>query len=53
VEDEFMAALATIDVLKESECVVVGTVARLDPALLVARSEALDAAVLDINIAGG
>jgi AmiR/NasT family two-component response regulator len=53
VEDEFLAALTTVDFLESIGCEVVGPAARLSPALELAQSEALDAAVLDINIAGG
>jgi CheY-like chemotaxis protein len=52
VEDEFLAALTTVDFLESLGCEVVGPAARLSPALELARSEVLDAAVLDINIAG-
>jgi CheY-like chemotaxis protein len=52
VEDEFLAALTTVDFLESIGCEVVGPAARLSPALELAQSEALDAAVLDINIAG-
>jgi DNA-binding response OmpR family regulator len=52
VEDEFLAALTTVDFLESIGCEVVGPAARLATALEFARSEPLDAAVLDINIAG-
>jgi CheY-like chemotaxis protein len=52
VEDEYLTALTTIDFLERIGCHVVGPAARLPAALDLARSEALDAAVLDINIAG-
>ena len=52
VEDEFLAALTTVDFLESIGCEVVGPAARLAPALALAQSETLDAAVLDINIAG-
>jgi CheY-like chemotaxis protein len=52
VEDEYLAALTTIDFLQRIGCQVVGPAARLPAALQLARTEALDAAVLDINIAG-
>lgn len=51
VEDEFLAALATIAVLDAIGCEVVGPAARLSTALDFARSEPLDAAILDINVA--
>jgi CheY-like chemotaxis protein len=52
VEDEYLAALTTIDFLERIGCEVVGLAARLPAALQFVRTEALDAAVLDINIAG-
>jgi DNA-binding response OmpR family regulator len=52
VEDEFLAALATADFLKSVGCDVVGPAARLGAALHLARSEPLDLAVLDMNLAG-
>jgi DNA-binding response OmpR family regulator len=50
VEDEFLAGLTTIDFLESIGCEVVGPVARLAHALDLARSEPLDAALLDINL---
>ena len=52
VEDEFLAALTTVDLLESIGCEVVGPASRLAEALGLALSEPLDAAVLDINIAG-
>ena len=52
VEDEFLVALTTIDFLERLGCEVVGPAASLPVALELARSETLDAAVLDMNIAG-
>jgi hypothetical protein len=52
VEDEFLAGLTTIGVLEGFGCEVVGPVARLAMALRLAKFETLDAAVLDINVAG-
>ena len=52
VEDDFLVSLTTIDFLESNGCVVVGPAARLEAAFEFARSESLDAAVLDINIAG-
>jgi two-component system, chemotaxis family, sensor kinase Cph1 len=51
VEDEYLAALATIDFLESIGCEVVGPAARLSDALYLAHSEDLDAALLDINLA--
>ena len=53
VEDETLIAILIEEALQELGCVVVGPVARLDAALRLAGSEALDAAVLDVTIRGG
>jgi two-component system, chemotaxis family, sensor kinase Cph1 len=52
VDDEFLVALATADALESVGCEVVGPVSQLATAFQLAHSELLDAAVLDINIAG-
>ena len=52
VEDEFLVALATIDLLESIGCEIVGPAARLSAAVQLAQFEPLDAAVLDIDIAG-
>ena len=52
VEDEFLVSLTTIDLLESIGCEIVGPTARLAAAVQLAQSESLDAAVLDINIAG-
>ena len=52
VEDEFLVSLATTDLLESIGCEIVGPAAKLGQALQLAQSESLDAAVLDINIAG-
>jgi len=52
VEDEYLAALTTIDFLESLGCRVVGPASRLPAALQLARTETVDAAVLDINLAG-
>lgn len=52
VEDEFLVSLTTVDFLESLGCEVVGPAARLAVAVQLAQSESLDAAVLDINIAG-
>jgi two-component SAPR family response regulator len=51
VDDEFLAGLSAIDFLQSIGCEVVGPAARLGQALDLARSETLDAALLDINLA--
>jgi DNA-binding response OmpR family regulator len=52
VEDEFLVALLIEEILESAGCVVSGPIPRLAEALDAARSEACDAAVLDINLAG-
>jgi two-component SAPR family response regulator len=52
VEDDFLVSLMTVDFLESIGCEVVGPAARLATAFELAQSESLDAAVLDINIAG-
>jgi CheY-like chemotaxis protein len=52
VEDEYLVSLATIDLLESVGCVILGPEARLAKAVRSAQSEALDAAVLDIDVAG-
>jgi CheY-like chemotaxis protein len=52
VEDEFLISLATADLLESWGCIVVGPAAGLAAALRIARVEPLDAAILDINLAG-
>lgn len=53
VEDETLIAISIEVALQDLGCVVVGPVGKLDAALLLARDEALDAAVLDVTIRGG
>jgi DNA-binding response OmpR family regulator len=52
VEDEVLASLATIDLLEGLGCVIVGPAVRVAAALQLAQTESLDAAILDIDIAG-
>jgi CheY-like chemotaxis protein len=53
VEDEMMIAMMVEDMLAELGCAVVGPAHALDTALILARTElGLDAAVLDVNLAG-
>lgn len=52
VEDEFLVSLMTTDLLESVGCEVVGPAAQIATAFKLAQSEALDAAVLDIDIAG-
>ena len=52
VEDEFLVSLTTIDFLESIGCEVVGPASSLAAAIQLAQTESLDAAVLDINVAG-
>lgn len=52
VEDEAIIALAIEDMLRELGCEVAGTAMTLGVAEEIAREEAFDAAVLDINLNG-
>ncbi|HEY1425216.1 MAG TPA: response regulator [Caulobacteraceae bacterium] len=53
VEDEMMIAMLVEDMLCELGCAVVGPVHALEAALDLARSDdGLDAALLDVNLAG-
>jgi DNA-binding response OmpR family regulator len=52
VEDEALVALFTADVLTEAGYDVVGPADRLESAMELAGTETLDAAVLDVNLAG-
>jgi DNA-binding response OmpR family regulator len=53
VEDQFLIAEDIETLLKEIGCVVVGPLGRLATALPVARTEDLDAAILDVNLDDG
>jgi CheY-like chemotaxis protein len=50
VEDEAIIAFALEDILEELGCTVVGPAMHLDEALALARCEAFDAAILDVNL---
>lgn len=52
VEDEPVVAMCLEDILDELGCVTVGPASRLSEGLSLAEGEALDAAILDINLAG-
>jgi CheY-like chemotaxis protein len=52
VEDEIMVALLLEEMLAELDHEVVGPVARLDKALEMAQRQALDVALLDVNLDG-
>ena len=52
VEDEAAISILMEDMLLDLGSEIVGPASRLDPALQLAREADLDAAILDINIAG-
>lgn len=52
VEDNFLVAEVVRDMLEANGCVIVGPVARLDEGVQLATHEALDGAVLDVNLNG-
>lgn len=52
VEDEMMVAWLLEDMLAELGCAVVGPAARVDKALAMIGAEAIDVAVLDVNLNG-
>ena len=52
VEDNFLVSLGTTDMLESMGCAIVGPATSLTAACLVAESESLDAAILDIDICG-
>ena len=52
VEDEALIAMDTEDALVDAGYAVVGPADRLDTALALARAAPIDAAVLDVNLAG-
>jgi DNA-binding NtrC family response regulator len=52
VEDEMLVSLMVEEVLVDVGCIMVGPFSRVDQALLAAQNEAVDIAVLDVNVAG-
>ena len=52
VEDNFLAAEVVRDLLESDGCAVVGPVGRIADALRLAEHEALDGAILDVNLNG-
>lgn len=52
VEDESLVAMFLEDVLLDLGCVCVGPVGRVQDALILLNGTAVDAAVLDVNVAG-
>ena len=53
VEDEFLIAFEMSDVLEDLGFEVVGPSVHLDEALIAAKDEQIDAALLDVNLGGG
>lgn len=53
VEDEAVIAVLIEEALRDMGCVVVGPAGRLDAALKLAATAALDGAVLDVTVRGG
>ena len=52
VEDEPVVAMCLEDILDALGCIPIGPASRLSEGLALAESETLDAAILDINLAG-
>ncbi len=53
IEDESLVAMLLETILEDMGCIVVGPEANIDDGLIAATSEAsLDAALLDVNVAG-
>jgi CheY-like chemotaxis protein len=52
VEDEAIVAMLIEDILMDHGAAVVGPAARIETAMELADGEAIDAAVLDVNLAG-
>lgn len=52
VEDEMLVSILIEDMLAEAHCIVVGPFDRVSEALVAARTESIDLAVLDVNING-
>ena len=52
VEDELMVSLLIEDTLADEQCVVVGPFDTVQSALSAVRTQQIDAAILDVNLAG-
>lgn len=52
LEDEILIAIEAAEALEDLGAIVVGPAHRLDKGLEIARAEAMDAAVLDVNLGG-
>jgi CheY-like chemotaxis protein len=53
VEDESLILLTIQDIVEELGCEVVGTAMRAERAIAILRSQAVDAALLDVNLGDG
>ena len=52
VEDELLVAMMLEELLRKAGCVVLGPIPRVEMAVPAAREEAIDIALLDVNLAG-
>ncbi len=52
VEDELLIAMLIEDILADSECRVIGPFSDLNDAMVAARNETFDIALLDVNLCG-
>jgi DNA-binding response OmpR family regulator len=52
VEDEMLIAMLLEDILQELGCKIIGPVGQVAKAVPLANMEPLDAAILDVNVAG-
>ena len=52
VEDELLIAMMLESALRQEGCIVSGPVARVAPAVAAAQSDAIDIAILDLDLAG-
>lgn len=52
VEDEMLVAMLLEDMLGEAGHTIIGPMSRIDQAVEAARNEAIDLAILDVNVGG-
>lgn len=52
VEDEMLVALLLEDMLVQAGCILIGPFARVRDALAAVKTEVVDLALLDVNVAG-
>jgi DNA-binding NtrC family response regulator len=50
VEDDFLIAQMLVEILGSEDAIVIGPASTLERGMLLARSESIDAAVLDVNL---